>query len=69
MPVTIMCPNLRCRKVLIVAESTRGKRVRCNYCKTMLVVPQASAGGGEETVVEAEAAEESADKKGKGKKK
>ncbi|MBN1766158.1 MAG: hypothetical protein JW860_12930 [Sedimentisphaerales bacterium] len=41
MAVTIRCPNLRCRKVLLVPESTRGKRVRCAYCETLLVVPLA----------------------------
>ncbi|MBI9016061.1 MAG: hypothetical protein JEZ07_02255 [Phycisphaerae bacterium] len=41
MAVTIMCPNLRCRKILVVPRQVRGTRVRCAYCKTMLAVPMA----------------------------
>ena len=40
MSVTLMCPNLRCRKVLAVPEAARGKRVRCSYCGTMFMVPK-----------------------------
>ncbi len=43
MAVTIMCPNLRCRKVLMVPTKMRGKRVRCAYCNTVLSVPFAKA--------------------------
>ena len=39
MAITIMCPNLRCRKVLVVHNRYRGSRVRCAYCGTNLVVP------------------------------
>ena len=39
MAVTIMCPNLQCRKVLMVPTKMRGKRVRCAYCGTILSVP------------------------------
>jgi LSD1 subclass zinc finger protein len=35
----LICPNLRCRKVLKVPEEARGKVVRCQYCQTMLRVP------------------------------
>lgn len=41
MAVTIMCPNLRCRKILIVPNTARGTRVRCAYCGTVLMVPAA----------------------------
>lgn len=41
MAVTIMCPNLRCRKILIVPNTARGTRVRCAYCSTVLMVPMA----------------------------
>jgi DNA-directed RNA polymerase subunit RPC12/RpoP len=37
--VTLMCPNLRCRKILMVPASMRGSRVRCSYCGFLLVVP------------------------------
>ncbi len=35
----IICPNLRCRAVLQVPESVRGKKVRCGHCGTHFVVP------------------------------
>ncbi len=38
--VRIMCPNLRCRKVLAVPASTRGKTVRCRSCATTIRVPK-----------------------------
>ena len=41
MAITLMCPNLRCRKTLMVPDNSRGTRVRCSYCGMMLVVPLA----------------------------
>ncbi|MCK6484799.1 MAG: hypothetical protein HUU22_09640 [Phycisphaerae bacterium] len=41
MAVTILCPNLKCRKVLQVPEAVRGKQVRCGYCGSALLVPEA----------------------------
>jgi len=38
MPVLI-CPNLRCRKVLSVPDEVRGKTVRCQHCQCMIRVP------------------------------
>lgn len=43
MALTIMCPNLRCRKILMVPTSMRGSRVRCKYCEMTLTVPKARA--------------------------
>ena len=40
MTVTIMCPNLLCRKVLMVPDDLRGGRVRCSYCGNVLLVPK-----------------------------
>lgn len=40
MPVTVICPNLRCRSVLQVPEETRGKRVRCGRCGKNFRVPE-----------------------------
>lgn len=40
MPVTIQCPRLTCRAVLLVPEAVRGKRVRCAECGTTLLVPE-----------------------------
>ena len=41
----LICPNLRCRKILKVPEEARGKVVRCQHCETMLRVPTARRGG------------------------
>ena len=41
MPCQLICPNLRCRKILKVPEEARGKVVRCQHCETMLRVPTA----------------------------
>jgi DNA-directed RNA polymerase subunit RPC12/RpoP len=40
MPVTLLCPNLKCRMVLSVPEETRGKKVRCKYCGMTFIVPE-----------------------------
>lgn len=40
--VMMLCPNLRCRKVLRVPESCRGKQVRCQFCSLTFGVPMAS---------------------------
>jgi len=39
-PITVLCPNLLCRALLEVPESTRGKKVRCSHCGTAFLVPQ-----------------------------
>ena len=39
MPVQLLCPNLKCRKILSVPDDLRGKLVKCQYCQTMLRVP------------------------------
>jgi hypothetical protein len=36
----LICPNLRCRKVLTVPEEVRGRIVKCQHCQTMLRVPK-----------------------------
>ena len=41
MPVQLICPNLRCRKILAVPDEIRGKLVKCQHCQTMFRVPQA----------------------------
>jgi LSD1 subclass zinc finger protein len=43
MSVTMMCPNLLCRKVLMVPDEMRGQRVRCSSCGNVLLVPKKSA--------------------------
>jgi hypothetical protein len=49
MPVTLLCPNLRCRAILQVPDACRGKKVRCGQCGIALAVPAgtAPAGAGE----------------------
>ena len=47
----LLCPNLRCRKMLSVPEEVRGKTVICRHCQTIVRVPQkppatATAGAG-----------------------
>jgi LSD1 subclass zinc finger protein len=39
MSITLMCPNLLCRKILMVPNDLRGQRVRCSYCGNILLVP------------------------------
>jgi hypothetical protein len=39
MPCQLICPNLRCRKILSVPDEARGKLVRCQHCKTLFRVP------------------------------
>ena len=41
MPVQLICPNLRCRKILAVPDEVRGKLVKCQHCQTMFRVPEA----------------------------
>jgi hypothetical protein len=40
MPVPLMCPNLKCRKILSVPDDVRGKLVKCQHCQTMFRVPE-----------------------------
>ena len=39
--IRMICPNLKCRKVLSVPVSTRGKTVRCRNCGMRVLVPAA----------------------------
>jgi LSD1 subclass zinc finger protein len=41
MAAQLICPNLRCRKILSVPDEARGKVVRCQFCQTPLRVPEA----------------------------
>ena len=40
MPVRVMCPNLRCCKVLIIPDDARGKMVKCQHCQSRFRVPE-----------------------------
>jgi hypothetical protein len=37
----LICPNIKCRKILSVPEEVRGKLVKCQHCHTMFRVPDA----------------------------
>ena len=43
MPVTLICPNLKCRTILQVPDKTRGRKVKCGRCGRNFMVP-ATAG-------------------------
>ncbi len=36
----MICPNLKCGRTLVAAESSRGKVVRCAHCQTLFLVPR-----------------------------
>ncbi|MCG8405097.1 MAG: hypothetical protein MI923_07880 [Phycisphaerales bacterium] len=38
--VMLLCPNLKCRKLLRVSVQCRGKQVRCNFCNITFQVPE-----------------------------
>lgn len=52
--VMMICPNLKCRKVLQVPAKYRGQQVKCHYCNSLFAVPMAK-------VVDAPAAPKPAD--------
>jgi len=37
--VRLICPNLKCRKILSVPDSARGKKVRCRGCGMRVQIP------------------------------
>jgi hypothetical protein len=39
MMIQMICPNLRCRKILSVPADTRGKLVKCQHCQSNIRVP------------------------------
>ncbi len=40
MAIQLLCPNLRCRKVLSVPDDVRGKLVKCQHCQSPFRVPE-----------------------------
>ncbi len=36
---SVMCPNLKCRSILIVPQEARGANVRCIVCKRLVKIP------------------------------
>ena len=43
MAAQVMCPNLRCRKILSVPDEARGRVVKCQDRQTLLRVRDAMA--------------------------
>jgi DNA-directed RNA polymerase subunit RPC12/RpoP len=43
MAVTMICPNLKCGRTVVAAESARGKVVRCAHCQILFLVPRDAA--------------------------
>jgi len=41
--VTLICPNLTCRRTLSAPASARGKIMRCGYCNQAFRVPENAA--------------------------
>ena len=41
-PAQIMCPHLKCRKILSIPADVRGMTVRCQHCQNLLRVPDGS---------------------------
>ena len=56
--VRLLCPNLKCRTILSVPVTARGKTVRCRNCGMRIQVP---AGTGSPKTPAADAAEPEAD--------
>lgn len=46
--VMMICPNLKCRKVLSVPAQYRGKHVKCQFCGLTLAVPAGKSGAPEQ---------------------
>ena len=40
MAVHVICPSLRCRKILSFGDEVRGRNVECRYCQMQFRVPQ-----------------------------
>lgn len=40
--VTLICPNLTCRRTLSAPASARGKVMRCAFCNVVFRVPQSA---------------------------
>lgn len=39
MPTKVRCPNPTCRRVVVVPEHLLGRKIRCAFCRTKLLVP------------------------------
>ncbi len=41
--IRIMCPNLKCRSILVVPDTARGKNVKCSNCSSLFRIPAQAA--------------------------
>ncbi|MEM7682311.1 MAG: hypothetical protein AAF288_10185 [Planctomycetota bacterium] len=41
--IRLICPNLRCRAILAVPQTARGRAVRCRQCGFRVQVPSGAA--------------------------
>ncbi|MBL8877595.1 MAG: hypothetical protein JNG88_00620 [Phycisphaerales bacterium] len=39
MAVTMICPNLGCRKTIVAPDGARGRLMRCAHCSQVFMVP------------------------------
>lgn len=39
MPITMICPNLKCGQTVVAPDAARGKVVRCAHCQHLFMVP------------------------------
>jgi len=46
MAIQLICPNLRCRKILSAPDEARGKLVKCQYCQMSFRVPERGKAAG-----------------------
>ena len=44
MAVHVICPSLRCRKILTLGDEVRGTLVTCRYCSMQFRVPRQRQG-------------------------
>jgi hypothetical protein len=40
--IRIMCPIPKCRSILVVPETARGKSVKCGHCTALFKIPSQS---------------------------
>jgi len=38
--IRLICPSLKCRRILAVPQTVRGKTIRCSACGTTIRVPE-----------------------------
>lgn len=49
MPVTMICPNLTCRKTIVAPDGARGRLMRCAHCSQVFMVPVRESSAAQES--------------------